>query len=151
MSVIRGDAGFKYVPVTATGTVTHALQMPLRNVSFAESRARYSWWSADLTTRNAITVGGHVDEVVADIRAESDVEGLRAALRNGLDGQTLTYFPSLAATGTFFPIKLVSVNGSDTAIDLPQDADRWFDRRVQCSVRMRRVDGGSLASIITAT
>ena len=103
---LRGDAGFKFTPPGGSLT-THALQWPLRNPQPATVKARWSSWSLDKTEREVLTVGDGAAEIVAGIRFDSDAPGLLEMLEAGADGAELTYYPSLADTGTSYPCQLV--------------------------------------------
>lgn len=139
--ILKGDARFGFTPEGGSPT-THLLAVPLMQRTPADVVSKYVWWSEDLSTRELIAIGNGVHELTAIIRADDEPAQLKDMLREALhNGVTLTYRET--AIGTAFPVVLLG----DTAEIFP-DRDLYGDGRFEVTIRMRRIDGGSLDGLL---
>ena len=137
-------ARFTYTPPGGS-PVVHLLALPLRELEVIDSRSRYDWWSEDGTSREIVTVGPSVREMVATIRMEDQPNELRAMLRAAIENDvTLNYEPTTG--GTSYPVKVVRVLGGDGGVQITLDRSR---RGWEARIHIRRVDGGTLDGIIS--
>ena len=147
---LKGTARFEYTSLESSTTITHLLAVPLLQVAPVTRRQRFDWWSADLTTREVVTVGDGVAEVFATIRCENDPAGLVAMLRAALDQDVeLTYFMAYEDSEGF-PVHVVAIVGaSGDDIPLEPDPDRFGFGEYLVRVQLRRTDGsGTLDALL---
>lgn len=114
-----------------------------------DRRARWDWWSADMTEREVVVVGSGVRDLVATIRYDDDPDGLKRMLRLALENDlTLTYHETAGGTG--FPVRLVAVVGGSgaDAVHIIPDRDRWRLGEYEARVHLRRTDGGTLDGLL---
>lgn len=143
---LRGTARLEYTPPGGS-LVTHLLATPLRDLTPTDMRSRYEWWSEDQTTREVVTIGAGVRDLQATIRFENQPAALKTLLRHALeDDVTVTY--RLAAGGTAYPVKIVSVGG-DGGIEIQPDRQRSIFGEYEVRIRMRRVDGGTFDALLS--
>jgi hypothetical protein len=140
-AALKGSATLAYTPPGGTLT-THLLAIPLWEVRQIDRRARYDWWAEDLDTREVVTVGDGVREILATVRFENEPGAFRSLLRDALTYDlTLVYTES---TGTY-PCRLVAILGASDADETPMEPDR--DRlgfgEWECRLHLRRTDGGT--------
>lgn len=129
--------------------VTHLLGAKLHNLEVIGARTRHDSWADSKRHRRVITVGDGGEDLLADIRYDDEPDELRAMLFRGLQGATLTY--RLVTAGTAYPFQLVQVVGATSVDQTPIRPDR--DLRAvgnyEARVHLRRVDGGSIAALLT--
>jgi hypothetical protein len=147
-SALKGNASIVYdLPISPFGQVTHQLAAQLLQVRVIDRRARYDWWAEDLMTREVVTVGAGVKEIMASVRFENEPDELRELLRLALQ-----YDVELSYTqdSVVYPVHLVSVEGANSADETPltPDRDRYGFGEWECRVHLRRIDGGSLDGLI---
>lgn len=89
---------------------------------------------------------GGAEEVRAEVRYHGDASALRELLREGARGRTLTYYPDLATPQEAYPVALMDYGET---VQLSADPGRFAYGEVAAPVTLRRVDGGSLAPLVT--
>lgn len=143
MSPLRGDAAFRYD--VGAGTVTVALNWPLFRIRPGSVRWRRTTWSLSRRVAETLTIGSSTPEILATVRFHTDPLELLTMLEAGADGYTLNYLPSLAA-GTSYPFLLVEPTGEVLQLLRDQSA-RGKLGEYELELRLRRVDGGSVAGL----
>jgi hypothetical protein len=140
-----GNAGFQY----GAGPTTHQLATPLLwELVPVAVRTRFRRWSLDRTAVDTVVIGAGVEDLLTVIRFDDQPVGLRAMLKAGMDGTQLDYYPDLALA-TFYPFLLVEVDGADgDEVRIRPDRDRFMHGEWEASVRLRRVDGGTVDGLL---
>lgn len=140
---IQGDSGFKYTP-TGGSLTTVALAAPLKNLQPSQVQTVFVRESLDLSTRDVTTIGSGAYEISATIRFAADPQALLDMLKAGRNGVTLTYYPSLAVTGTSYDCLLISAG----PVELAPDADRYGFGEYQAIVQLRRTSGATWEAVL---
>lgn len=147
-TIYFGNSGFKYTPPGGVLT-TLTLAAPLRDIRAAFTRRKFIKDSLDYTVREVIVVGAGVEEMWGTIRYDNEPDKLKAMLRHGLEGVTLTYYPNLGVPGTNYPCLLVEINNGDgDEAEITPDTDLWFKGAYMATIRMRRTDGGNFDPLL---
>lgn len=148
---LRGSASFTWTPPGGSGTVQHLLAVPLspgRELVPSVRKRRFDWFADDFASREVVTVGSGVSEVVASIRMDDEPAELMALLGAALD-HDLTLDYRWDESGEVFPVRVVEVlGGSPDEVALTGDRDRFGGGEWEVRVRLRRTDGGSLAGML---
>ncbi|HEX7048659.1 MAG TPA: hypothetical protein VF188_00485, partial [Longimicrobiales bacterium] len=138
---LKGNAAFRY---TQDGRETWLyLNAPLYDVRPARVRTRFTEESIDRRTLNVVVVDGGAEEITARLRFQGDPAALLDLLEAGADGETLEYFPD-ASLAESYPFRLM--DASDIVAADP-DPDRWWNAEYTVTLRLRRVDGGSVQAL----
>jgi hypothetical protein len=140
---LQGDAGFKYTP-TGGSLTTVTLAAPLKDLHPSQVQTHYVRESLDLSTREITTIGSGVYEITATIRFAGDPQGLIDMLVSARNGVTLTYYPSLAVTGTSYACLLI-LSGP---VELVPDSDRYGFGEYQTTVQLRRTSGATWEAVL---
>ncbi len=138
-------SGFKYTPPGGSLT-THPAKLRLRAGVAAHVQTRYRSIALDQRTIDVVTIDGGADELQGVIRFDHDPSALLAMLRHGANGVTLTYYPDLDGADSF-PFALMNFA---EVVEITADPDRFFAREWETTVWLRRVDGGSIDTLISA-
>lgn len=143
--ILRGDAGFTF---TTTGGESRRLELasPLREIRPQFRQTRFVRDSLDLTARESVTVGDGVHEFTGRMRYEGDALALLEMLDAGADGQTLTYYKSLADTRFAYTVRLVN---AAELLEAAPDTDLWFDGRYEVTATFRRTDSPSFTDTLS--
>lgn len=145
---VFGDATIDYED-EAGSPVTFTMGCKLIELQPADSQLRYLWEAADGIHDWRVEIGdAGVYELHASIRYDDDPAGLKAMLRRGMQGAVLTY--KITSAGTEYPVKLMAVGGSTNPSRIPieRDRDRWRQGNYEARIHIKRVDGGSLDSML---
>jgi hypothetical protein len=132
---LKGDASFTYTP-TGGSLTTHNLAIPLWDVQPVNRGARYDWWAEDYGTREVVTVGDGVSDVLATIRLDNQPAALKTMLEAALrEDLTLTY----TQDSTDYYVRLVAVVGASSQDETPlqPDRDRLGYGEWECRVHLR--------------
>jgi hypothetical protein len=87
---------------------------------------------------------GGAEEIQGRIRFHSNPDALRALLREGARGRTLTYYPDLAVPAEAYPVVLMDAGA---VVQVTPDGARSAYGEWEVPVTLRRIDGGSLAPL----
>jgi hypothetical protein len=98
----------------------------------------------DQTTIHVEQFTGGAEELQGRIRFHGDPAALRALLREGARGRTLTYYPDLAVPAEAYPVVLMDAGA---VVQVAMDGARAAYGEWEVPVTLRRVDGGSLAPL----
>jgi len=113
----------------------HQLAAPLRLVKPSENLLAFQADSLDRTVRDYWTVGAGAYELLGTVKYSYHHQSLVDLLRAGNQGLTLTYYPSLADSGTNYACKLISpVTPFDLALD--GDRERFGEHQVELRLRL---------------
>lgn len=137
----HGTAGFKYTPPGGSLTTVQG-EIRLRGGSVARVRTRYRNVALDQRTVDVVTIDGGADEMDVHVRFIDAPADFLTMLEHAADGVTVSYFPDTAG-GTSYPLQFM--NGD---VVLRGDRDRWGFGEYESALRIRRVDGGSLAALL---
>lgn len=137
-------SGFVYTTDDST-EVTHSAHLWLRAGSVAHVQTRYTSIALDQRTRDVVALEGGAYEADGHIRFDDEPEALLAMLVFGANGGELDYYPDLQAS-TFVTLQIVNFGD---VVPIEPDADRHGFGEWQVSVRVRRMDGDSIAELYT--
>jgi len=98
----------------------------------------------DQTTIHVEQFTGGAEELQGRIRFHGDPDALRALLREGARGRTLTYYPDLAVPAEAYPVVLMDAGA---VVQFGTDGARAAYGEWEVPVTLRRIDGGSLAPL----
>jgi hypothetical protein len=146
-SALKGASSLKYTPNGGTET-THVLAIPLWDVQPIDRGERHDWWAADLSTREVVTVGDGVRDVLATIRLDNEPLSLKTMLRTALrEDTTLTY----TQDSVDYTVRIVAIVGATNSdhVPLQPDRDRLGYGEWEVRIHLRSVDG-SLHGIISS-
>jgi len=134
----------------ATGTAAfeqrHNMRVPLRNIRPTRYKRRFSAESLDFSATERVIVGSEYEGIVALIRYDDAEPSLQDMLRDGADGDSLIYYPSLATVTTSYTFVLVSPVG-DVSV-LAMDSDRGNMGEHEVELELRREDGGVVDGLL---
>jgi len=122
------------------------LLVPLRfrEGGYGDVQVTFQAVALDQRTMRFETFGDGAEQAEGTIRFAGDPDLLRAMLRDGAGGTVLNYYPDLA-TSTFYPVVLMN---HGTVVLIKPDRDRFGYGEWEVIVILRRVDGGSLATMV---
>ena len=126
-------AGFKYTPPGGSET-TVTLLVPLTDVAPSQDQTVFVRESLDKTVREVWTVGSGVYEITASLRWVTSPQDVLDMLKHGRNGETLTYYPDLAITGTNYPCIVIA----EGPVGLSPDSKQGDYR---ATARLRRTSG----------
>lgn len=133
---LKGDASLAYVDPTTSLDVLHLLAIPLWGVQPFDNGARYDWWAEDLDSREVVTVGEGVSDILATIRCENQPAALKTLLRLALRHDlVLTY----TEDSVEYAMRLVAIEGasSQDLTPLLPDRDRLGFGEWECRLHLR--------------
>lgn len=145
-----GDAGFEFTPSGGSPT-THALEVPARFETYGKERRRFIHQPIDFSVApDRVVIGTAARAMTVEFRFDVDPTALVDMLTAAADdGITLTYYPSLADTGTSYDFLLIN-DGNPNLIEVQRDRqmpDNYF-QRWEVRVRLRALD--DMTDLITA-
>ena len=144
----RDAASITYVqPVSPFAAVIHTLALPLMEVEPVDRRERHDWWAADNKTREIVTVATDVSEIFATIRLENQPDALKTLLRYALQYDVELNYAQIGFSALVHLVSVVGATDKDST-PLRPDRDRYGFGEFECRVHLRRIDGGTFASLI---
>jgi hypothetical protein len=112
--------------------------------AYGDVEALFRSVALDQRTIHVEQFTGGAEELQGRIRFHGDPDALRALLREGARGRTLTYYPDLAVPAEAYPVVLMDAGA---VVQFGTDGARAAYGEWEVPVTLRRIDGGSLAPL----